>query len=573
MNIEVLLPLRLLPKNEKYKNVTIEVMDSNNITNQVHSQKMIAVDDNLWRAEVSFPISSSMENVKYRFKVDIYSSVLWGLKQNYTTIESVLYKMEEADTVRQFFDRQRVLTSEVVIHLKDIVTRHSKERLLADCTMQIEKFCKPCHFSIDCLKCIYTSLLREIDKRSKKQLLLCCVVFGNIFKSYYTVADKILSPETARELCSSFIYFKSIDLSSSCTKYLFDVADDLCRVALGRHYCLLTCISIVYPFFDETIVLNKVNEVVRRKESLVAESDREITEKHLVALFEKVCQRAEIEQARQLLEQLIFHIPLNHVLNIIIDLKKKDSDLFISGTVESVLHDSLLESVRLFLSSTKRDIKQLKYFVQYIDKIPELETSKAELEASISRNVGTTIQSETDSLKEMILREDLFVTEKSQLHLIKSFAALKLPNLHFVLFDILIEKKFSKVVSKVDPIWFHDCFDNAVLLIKRENNEDKKLECVYNYLAKAHEVCVHLGSKELISYLDKTGFEYLKVIDLRKLMRMTMVIEDLAEKDASIGDMFNRHVQAILRDQYDSNYHEMLMSLCGTYGKLRINSR
>ena len=572
MNIEVLLPLRLLPKNEKYKNVTIEVMDSN-ITNQVHSQKMIAVDDNLWRAEVSFPMSSSMENVKYRFKVDIYSSALWGWKQNYTTIESVLYKMEEADTVRQFFDRQRVLTSEVVIHLKDIVTRHSKERLLADCTMQIEKFCKRCHFSIDCLKCIFTSLLREIDKRSKEQLLLCCVVFGNIFKSYYTVADKILSPETAHELCSSFIYFKSIDLSSSCTKYLFDVADDLCRVALGRHYCLLTCISIVYPFFDETIVLNKVNEVVRRKESLVAESDREITEKHLIALFEKVCQRAEIEQARQLLEQLICHIPLNHVLNIIIDLKKKDSDLFISGTVESVLHDSLLELVRLFLSSTKRDIKQLKYFVQYIDKIPELETSKAELEASISRNVGTTIQSETDSLKEMILREDLFVTEKSQLHLIKSFAALKLPNLHFVLFDILIEKKFSKVVSKVDPIWFRDCFDNAVLLIKRENNEDKKLERVYNYLAKAHEVCVHLGSEELISYLNKTGCEYLKVIDLRKLMRMTKVIEDLAKKDASIGDMFNRHVQAILRDQYDSNYHEMLMSLCGTYGKLRIDSR
>ena len=38
------------------------------------------------------------------------------------------------------------------------------------------------------------------------------------------------------------------------------------------------------------------------------------------------------------------------------------------------------------------------------------------------------------------------------------------------------------------------------------------------------------------------------------------MIEELTEKNASIGDLFKGHVQAILKDQYESNYHEMLMN-------------
>ena len=571
MRKEILLQL-CKRKNETYERVSIEVRDWN-IKNEVHSQNMIAVDDNLWKAEVLLPLTSLVENVDYSFKVDKHSYTYWGFKKSSNTIESDVYQMQEEDTIRQFFDKQRPLRSEVVVHLKDIVTRHSKEKTLADCTMQIEKFCKRNHFSIEDHKYLYRNLLYAIDKESKTQLLLCAVVFGNLFKSDYTVADNFLSSEMAHKVCSSFTSFKSIELSSSCSNYLFDVADNFCRVALGRHYSFLSCISIVYPFFDETFISSKVNEVVRRKKCLVAESVQDVTEKHILTLFEKVCQRAEMEQARKLLEQLILHIPLSQALTIYIDLKKKDSDLFISADGENMLRDTLLEKARTFLRSTKRNMKELESFVLSIDRIPELAAAKAELETSISRNVGTAMQNEKDSLTELILREDLFVTEKSQLHLIKSFTSLKLPYLHFILFDILMEKKFSEALPKADTVWFHDCFYNAVLHIKREENEDKRLEYVYKYLAKAQGIFVHLGSEELISYLNKTGLEYLKAIDLRKLMKMTQVIEDLSEKDSSIGDMFNRHVQAILRDQYESNYHEMLLSLCGTYGKLRINSR
>ena len=571
MSIEVILPLRPPPKGEKYGSVTIEVIDWN-ISNYVHSHRMIPIGRNLWRAVVLVPVTSLLEKIDYSFKVDILSSAYFGLKQNYTTIESMGYKMEEDNTIRQFF-YQRVLPLEVLSHLKDIIMRVSEEKTLADCTIQIEKFCKGCRFSLEFLKTVFTSLLCEIDKMSKKQMLLCAVVFGNLFQSYYTIADSILSSATARDLCNSLTHFNSTELSYSCTKYLFNVVDDLCRVALGRHYCFLSCISIIYPFFDEAYISTKVNELVRKKEPLLTESVEEITEKHLLTLFEKVCQRTEMEHARRLLEQLLLHIPLNQAMKVYIDLKKKDSDLFISADGKRVLCDSLLESVRIFLRSPKRNIKELKSFVQSLHDIPELAVAKAELEAGIARCIGTVMQNEKDALKELILREDLFVSEKSQLHLIQSFTTLKQPNLHFVLFDILMEAKFRETFSKADKVWFHDCFDNAVVHIKREQNEEKKLENVYKYLAKAHEVCAHLGSEELSSYLDKIGFEYLKLIDLRKLMRMTKVIEDLSDKDASIGELFKGHVQAILKDQYESNYNEMLISLCGTYGKLRINSR
>ena len=119
-------------------------------------------------------------------------------------------------------------------------------------------------FRSEDIKLIYKTLIDEIDRKSNKQLLLCVVVFGNLFQSYYTIASNILKPEMSYTLLNSLAYFKSTDLSSSCSKYLYNVADDLCRVALGRYYCVLSYISTVYPFFEETFISNKLNEAVRR---------------------------------------------------------------------------------------------------------------------------------------------------------------------------------------------------------------------------------------------------------------------------------------------------------------------
>ena len=126
MKIEVILPLPKLQKNEKYECVSVEVTDLN-ISNQVQLTEMKAVDDNLWRADIFVPVSSLMDKVKYRFKVDICSYWLLGINRSYSTLESTLYKMQETDTIRQFFYTKSVYVSEFLSHLKDIVMRHSEK--------------------------------------------------------------------------------------------------------------------------------------------------------------------------------------------------------------------------------------------------------------------------------------------------------------------------------------------------------------------------------------------------------------------------------------------------------------
>ena len=567
MEIVLALP-KLLSKHDRYERVSLEVTDLN-ISEKVHSTEMIAFDHKLmWRADIFLPITSWMDRVKYRFHM-VTSSKGW-VGRTYTDEFSMMFEMQETNTIRQFFDRNVVYSLEVLNHLKDVVLRHSGEKSLADCMIQIEKLCNmKLHLSSEQAKWVFQTLIDHIDRKSDRQLMLCLVVFGNLFQSYFTIANSILKPETCLTLVNSLTYFKSTDASSSCIKYLFHVAEDLCRVALGKRYCFLSCISIVYPFFEETFVTNKMNEHLRRKETLVPASVDEETEKFIFSLVEKVCQRAENDLARLLLDQLILHIPLKQAAKIYIALKKIDSDLFISG----VLHDSLLESIRSFLRSPKLTIDEVIQCMEMTEKIPEMATaSKENLENAIVGCISTVKQNQKEVLEELILRNDLFTTEKAQLHLIKSLTSQRLPRLHFILFDLLIDIKFKEVSSKADASWFHDCFDNAILQLKRVKDDEERLEHVYKYLAKA-QVCVVGLSDELVAYINTIGIEYLKLIDLRKLMRMTKMIEDLAEKDASIGDLFKGHVRTILLDQYDNNYHEMLMNLCGTLGQLRINSR
>ena len=194
-------------------------------------------------------------------------------------------------------------------------------------------------------------------------------------------------------------------------------------------------------------------------------------------------------------------------MKICIDLKERDSDLFFSGDGQSLLHGTLLESVRSFLRSPKRNIEELKQCIEMTETIPEIATSsKLELKDAIVSCVSTVKQSQMEVLKELILRKGLFTTEKTQLYLIKSFTSLRLPRLHSLLFDILMDAQFSEASSKAETVWFRDCFDNAILHIKREENEEKKLEYVYKYLAKAQKICT-LRHSELASYLDKIGIE------------------------------------------------------------------
>ena len=590
MKTEIVLALpKLLTKHEKYESVSIELTDFN-ISEKARSIDMIPFDYNLmWRAHVILPVTSSVDKVKYYFhvvtgsilpvtssvdKVKYYFHVVTGskgfLKTTYTSVNSMTYEMQEIDTVRQFFDKNVVYSQEILNHMKDIVIRHSGEKSLAECTIQVEKLCSmrmPCDQS----KYIFQLLMDHIDRNCDKQLILCLVAFGNLFQSYFNIAKAILKPETCLSLVNSLTFFKSTDLSASCMKYLFPVADDLCRVALGKRYCFLTCISIVYPFFGETFITNKMNDILRQKETLVPKSVDIDTEKYIFSLFEKICERVENELARLLLDKLILHIPLKQAVMIYTDLKKKDSDSFISG----VLHDSLLESIKSSLKSPKITLDEVKQCMEITEKIPEIATaSKEHLENAIVSCISRTKQSQKEEVKEIILDKDLFVTERAQLQLIKSFASLRLPKLHFILFDILMDIKFKEASSKAETVWFHDCFDNAMVQLKREENEEKRLENVYKYLARAHEVCSNGFAKALVAYIDKIGIEYLKVIDLRKLMRMTKeVIEALSDKDNSIGELFKGHVRTILLDQYENNYHEVLMSLCGTLGQLRINSR
>ena len=571
MKTQVILPLRKLQPTEKYESVIVRVTDLN-VSNEEHAIQMNATGHNVWRADVFNPVTSQVDKINYFFDVTVSSKGLFG--RNYNKMRSTMYKMKEASVIRQVFDETNIPNDEIISHLKDIIIESDALSLL-DCTQQIEDFCKDINFKMDAAEQIYKSLLAEIDKSSQKQLLLCIIVFGNLFKSYHTIASRILKPELMWTLLNSLASYNSMDLTVSSSEYMFDVAKVFCRIVLGKQYCFLSAISILYPFFEEKYISNRLIEAVRRKETLVAEPGGEETENIIFTLFEKVFQRAESEQARRLLEQLILHIPLKEAMKIYKNLQTKDSALVISGGIQSVLHATLLESVRLFLRSQKRSIDELKQLMELTDMIQEISiASRSELENAIVSCVISVMRSQTEALKEMILRKDLFVTVKSQLNLIKRLTSLRLPYLHFLLFDILVDAKFVEALSRAENVWFCECFDNAILNIKREGNEPKKqMEDVYTYLARAFEFCALRHSKELITYIDKIGIEYLKAIDLKKLMRMAKVIEELAETNTSIGDLFKEHVQSILKHQYESNYHEMLIDLCGTNGKLRINSR
>ena len=567
----IILALPEMKAGEKLESVTLKVRDFNISSGEAAEYSMGECGYNLMSAKVLIPVTSQLEKIQYDFTACI--TIKGYFRKTSDTKKSTSRQMRDTTFIRDYWN-PTVSVGAFANQCKHIVIDCSEQLTLTECAMQIEQVCHRLdsvskEYALD----VFNDLFRKVDTRRHSQLLLSMVLFGNLFQNYFFIAKTALEQSSSTTMLKCLKHFKSTALPNSCSSYMFKLANDLCRVSFGHNYCFFNFIDTVYPFFEEKLISGKLIDSIKKKYLIAPqESDKESIS-CTFRVFETLCVRLNCEDAKQLLEQLLRQLPLTMAIKVYIFLKNKTPSGIVQQTDWKLIHGTLIGSVKSQLMVGKKNTKELISVAQEIGGCQDLvAVTRTDFEKAVMHCIGTADKNELEMLKSLVFNENLFLSEDQQLNLIKHLTKLKDPGLHFLLFEVLSSKIFMGAYLKADSSLFFECFDNVLLWYKHGLNDERKLRDVYCYLSRIHNIPVMKQSNSLLRYLDKIVVDFLKVIDLRKLIKMTIYIEQLSEKDVLIASMFSAHVTTLLNERY-ADYSEILKSLCGNRTKLRINTR
>ena len=566
---EILLIRPTLSSGQHITGITLEVGEK---SYSMKSKSKYGESIYLWSCTIKIPYKKLENHASFRFVAEITSSSRFHLFKRQLKWETSPYFLTKASVERVVWNTFTPKCQELGEHFKDIIVNCSTSLPLAECCRQVEDFSKKLKLDKRDAVEIYKLLLESLHKDCAKHWLLLLVFVSNIFRSAQIAADVVGETEI-NNILKILSSFRLVDLTSSSTSYLPTFLRELCRKALGDSFCFVMFVSATYPFLDEELLFEKLQDVVKERGKIVPNKVDNV-EYEILGVIGNICCSAKPDEAIKLVEKLLSQFPVDLAVKAYAYMKQRKGSCFAESATSEMMLEAVKGSVKSFAKSSQRTISELAEVWATIESVSELsEMVKSEFESAVVHVIGKTSVKDIEKAEKVLLQTRLFSTAAQQAELIECLSNVRRPELHYVLFAVLMDPKFKEAAEKFNQKWFSLCIENGVLELKRSGSTEQKLKCVYTYFSIANEVPIIGNSAPLQEVLTTTAVEFLRPFELKVLMKSAKSIEELSAKFQSVVELFRHHLKALLSDQHLNNYYEILVSLCSTYGEIRVNSR
>ena len=526
--------------------------------------------EHIWSCTLKIPYKCLENNASFKICIEVISTSWTSLKliKHHYEWESIPYVFTDATHERLVWNKCITENWQVAEHYKDILVNWSPISSLRECCMQIENFSKKRHLLKHDASKVYESLLESLEIDNPKHWLLLLVVVATIFKSVQ-MASLVLKEKEIKYILKSLSSFRVRDLTSLSVCYLPNYLKELCEAAHGDHSCFMMFVHATYPFLDEEVLLEMLNDVKMQRGKIVP-SCWENSEKEILEAIGKLCKLSKGDAARQFLEKLLLSFPVVLAVKAYVYIRQSLD----KSSADEVMLETIIRLLKSNFNSTQITVSAIANIWAIDELVSDLyELVTTEFESAMIQAIKKATDKEADKLKQLLLQTNTFCSTAQQIEIIECLASTGSTEQHLILFDILKDPKFMEAAERSPKKWFSLCLGNGILDLKRSGNREQMLKSVYKYFSIANEVPVVKNSESLQEILTITAIEFLRHLDLKMLLRSTKSIEELSANVDSVVPLFRKHFKAFLSSEQHSNYHEILLSLCGTSGEIRINSR
>ena len=535
--------------------------------------KMKQKSKRIWSIVINTPFTRLTDHATYHLVAEISSSSIATLHllKHQKTLHSGPYTLTGSGIERVFFNTHRIEESDFAEHYLDIMN-YADYLPLTECCMQIENLSKKHFLETQKAVQIYKTLLSSIHRDCHKHWLLMLVILGNISRQPSSIAETLQKTEIDIML-QSIKYFKLSDLTTATSNCMPTLILELCKKAQGERFCFFMFVGATFPFLDEEKLSDILGDFVTRRRKLMPDITKK-EEDAILQVFEYVYDRTPSDSAAKFLNQLFLHSPIALAVKAFAFMKqRKGAVCFSENSVSKMIFDSLLGSLKSFLKSAQRTSSDLLDIWDAVKSCLDLlELTKTDFEYAFIRTLNKIPHNDTTRLRNVMLEGPLFESTAQQNEIIDSVTRVRRPDLHYFLFEILSIPKFRETAEKTSLKWLSLCLENGILELKKAESPEAKLKNVYLYLSRASELSFVKDNEELQRSITTITVEFLRQFDLKRLMRAAKVFDELTESFTA-GELFMSHVKALLHSQQRNDYHELLLSLCGTYGEIRVNTR
>ena len=552
------------------------LLQRTNDPRRVECIKMTQTPLNMWVATFSFPLSTSTEDLECWFIADICTPGWTKWTTTYKNVKNgTLYKISDNIVQRVVWDDKSVPLKAFINHYKDIVVNSSERFSIQDCVMQVEHFSQSFKMNKRQAAFVLRYVLESRAEKNKRHQLLIFVLLGHLFRSIEEIDKTLLTESVAVDILAALRCFRFSDLTSSCSAFMFNLAGELCKVVQGHNHSFLTFVCATYPFFDEKQIFEELINMVRKNEVIVPKHISQKSESDIIQLFKVMIDKSSNPDTMTLMNTLLRHMPPNLSLKVYVALKDKgvlcNSE---QNAVWKIFDDCINGSLTSYLKSTHTTCAKLRELWQTLKMCSELmQSALSEFEKTIIDKISKADQNDMNIIENILEQDKLYESLHQRIEVIKSLVKIKDSSLHVKVFEIAKTQKFAEATNATEPQYFRSCFENAFLYFKRGSGVEKRLADVYLYLCSALKLPIVIQLEDLKDYLDALTVDFLKHCDFKNLLRRAKYLEEITEKHPYIGECFRSHIRKLFQQQRVVNYYEVLMHLCGTAGRLWINSR
>ncbi|KAK3579948.1 hypothetical protein CHS0354_020845, partial [Potamilus streckersoni] len=538
--------------------------------------------DGLWSAHVEVPKSNFKYNISYKYRIKVRKPVLYFFESS-TTKESALRPL------RWTVQRDGLDTPSLdgyLLHCLHIFTI-SKKTDVFECIKQLEL--ERLSLPSDCTfeqKCGLVEIFKSVvSVSSKSSTVLFTIMLMNISQSYIRqfLDRNIITKEMVRAILENFKNENPVNYSEFYRSSLRHLLVDFCRFLYGSDYCLLVFIYETYPFFDERFFTNQIIDLVSNKNSLCSAdfTNFGLVREILTVAGHRISSETEPDVVA-FLERLLRHLPLSLSLQGysyfcgFSFLPSEESHKRMQEKLLSTVHSSSVASI-----SKNVNLGKITHLVELWELVKIEHSLANSLTDKLQKDLVTFLTNitvelpkvDSKSLHNLFMDSHLFHDQRSQQQLLKAVAQSKVKNLHGLFINVLCGSKFiDYLLQNLNLVleWLDTAIRHHLKDAIYSSKEDEICPC-YTYLHTALSLSVLQQNSQLCSKLEERVLNWLSKLDVKQVLRKLEDIENL--NDSTILDLYQRHVQQLLEEQYESSRPEdILLAVCGTRGKLRVNS-